>query len=124
MWWLISQDSTPAVVVLLFAMKFAHDFRETLGREGMSTPLLIVGYNNLLTTLADFPKHWVDLAVPYGQLKKCLKRVQQELIELGLDHETLVQLRDSNTASPVALKYNLLANGPLQELGTDSRVAN
>jgi len=37
-------------------MKFAREFKETLEKEG-------------------FPARWVELAVPYGQLKKCLKKV-------------------------------------------------
>ena len=58
-------------------------------------------------TIADFPAHWVEHAVPYGQLKKCLKKVQRELQDLGLDRETLRALLDPNTTSPVALHYKL-----------------
>jgi hypothetical protein len=57
--------------------------------------------------LIGFPPHWVAQAIPYGQLKKCLKKVQRELQELGLDAETLKALLDSNTDSPVALNYSL-----------------
>lgn len=57
--------------------------------------------------LVGFPPHWVAQAIPYGQLKKCLKKVQRELQELGLDAETLKALLDSNTDSPVALNYSL-----------------
>ncbi|KAI0798354.1 RING-14 protein [Xylaria sp. FL0064] len=39
-----------------------------------------------------FPQRWVDCAIPYGQLKKCLKKVTKELEEIGLDKETLAQL--------------------------------
>ncbi|KAK1844085.1 ring-14 protein [Colletotrichum chrysophilum] len=73
-------------------MKFAHDFKETLRREG-------------------FPPHWVDLAVPYSQLKKVLKRVSGELNDLGLDPETLRQLLDPAVDSPLAAKYRLNAAG-------------
>lgn len=54
-------------------MKFAHEFREALEREG-------------------FPARWVASAVPYGKLKKCLKKVQSELNEIGLDPETFARL--------------------------------
>ncbi|KAM4058001.1 SPX domain-containing protein [Hirsutella rhossiliensis] len=71
-------------------MKFAHDFKETLASQ-------------------DFPPHWVKQAIPYGQLKKCLKKVQRELQDLGLDPETLRALLNHNTTSPVALRYKLKA---------------
>ncbi|KAH6677534.1 SPX domain-containing protein [Halenospora varia] len=54
-------------------MKFAHEFKAALVREG-------------------FPAHWVESAVPYGQLKKLIKKVTAELQALGLDSETLAQL--------------------------------
>ncbi|OAQ79109.1 RING-14 protein [Purpureocillium lilacinum] len=71
-------------------MKFAHDFKQTLASQG-------------------FPAHWVNQAIPYSQLKKCLKKVQRELQDLGLDPDTLRTLLDPNTASPVALQYRLKA---------------
>jgi E3 ubiquitin-protein ligase BAH len=43
-------------------------------------------------THAGFPQKWVDSAIPYGQLKKCLKKVTTELDHLGLDRDTLAQL--------------------------------
>ncbi|KAK2045158.1 hypothetical protein LZ31DRAFT_496072 [Colletotrichum somersetense] len=73
-------------------MKFAHDLKETLRRE-------------------DFPSHWIDLAIPYGQLKKILKRVARELSDLGLDPETLRQLLDPANDSPLAARYRLNAAG-------------
>ncbi|KAK1673034.1 SPX domain-containing protein [Colletotrichum godetiae] len=73
-------------------MKFAHDFKETLRRQ-------------------DFPPHWIDQAIPYGQLKKVLKRVARELKDLGLDPETLRQLLDPANDSPLAAKYRLNAAG-------------
>ncbi|KAJ8123382.1 hypothetical protein ONZ43_g653 [Nemania bipapillata] len=54
-------------------MKFAQEFRKALQREA-------------------FPQKWVDCAIPYGQLKKCLKKVTKELQEIGLDKETLTRL--------------------------------
>ncbi|KAL7784123.1 SPX domain-containing protein [Trichoderma ceciliae] len=72
-------------------MKFAHDFKQSLASQA-------------------FPPHWVAHAIPYGQLKKCLKKVQRELQELGLDTETLRALLDPNTDSPVALSYSLNAS--------------
>jgi hypothetical protein len=54
-------------------MKFAHEYKLALEREG-------------------FPTHWVDSAIKYGQLKKCIKKVEKELRSLGLDPETLGQL--------------------------------
>ncbi|EHK43651.1 hypothetical protein TRIATDRAFT_35572 [Trichoderma atroviride IMI 206040] len=72
-------------------MKFGHDFKQSLASQG-------------------FPPHWVAQAIPYGQLKKCLKKVQRELQELGLDAETLKALLDSDTHSPVALNYSLNAS--------------
>ncbi|KAM0551937.1 hypothetical protein ACHAPJ_008045 [Fusarium lateritium] len=77
-------------------MKFGHDFKETLRAQ-------------------DFPSHWVDHAIPYSQLKKCLKKVARELHELGLDPETLRELLNPDSTAPVALKYKL--NG-----GTDSHL--
>lgn len=74
-------------------MKFAHQFKETLEREA-------------------FPDHWRAAAIPYSQLKKCLKKVQRELQELGLDNSTLQQLRAAQTVSPDGVpvpmaRYNL-----------------
>ena len=57
--------------------------------------------------MPDFPDEWVKRAIPYGQLKKCLKKVQNELQELGLDPETLRALLHAETTSPVALQYKL-----------------
>ncbi|KAI1478597.1 hypothetical protein K445DRAFT_25602 [Daldinia sp. EC12] len=70
-------------------MKFAQEFRKALQREG-------------------FPEKWVHSAVPYGQLKKCLKKVTNELKELGLDKDTLAQLAASQKdPSAVAFHYHL-----------------
>jgi E3 ubiquitin-protein ligase BAH len=44
-------------------MKFAREFRDALANEG-------------------FPARWVQHAVPYGELKKCLKKVRPYLSRL------------------------------------------
>ncbi|KAI1385289.1 SPX domain-containing protein [Hypoxylon trugodes] len=70
-------------------MKFAQEFRKSLQHEG-------------------FPPKWVDSAVPYGQLKKCIKKVTNELQELGLDKDTLAQLTaKQKDPSAVAFHYHL-----------------
>jgi E3 ubiquitin-protein ligase BAH len=78
-------------------MKFAHEFKTALIREG-------------------FPREWIDLSIPYGQLKKVLKKVSTELQEMGLDPATLAQLssdprtRDGRRRSEegtVAYRYDL-----------------
>jgi E3 ubiquitin-protein ligase BAH len=51
-------------------MKFARQFQESLVNDG-------------------YPASWVQNAISYGQLKKCVKRVQKELASIGLDVETL-----------------------------------
>lgn len=52
------------------AMKFAHSFSQALEEE-------------------DFPADWQAAAIRYRQLKKCIKKVQKELSELGLTVEIL-----------------------------------
>lgn len=44
---------------------------------------------------ADFPSHWVAAALSYRALKKCIKQVQRELEEFGLDAATLKTLNSS-----------------------------
>ncbi|TQV98320.1 RING-14 protein [Cordyceps javanica] len=73
-------------------MKFAHDFKQNLASQ-------------------DFPPHWVERAIPYSQLKKCLKKVQRELQDLGLDQETLRTLLSAEETAPVALQYRLRESG-------------
>lgn len=51
-------------------MKFGQDYKAALRRE-------------------EFPREWIDSAISYKKLKKCIKRVQEELLTLGLDHDTL-----------------------------------
>ncbi|KAK3180384.1 hypothetical protein K4F52_008235 [Lecanicillium sp. MT-2017a] len=86
-------------------MKFAHSLKETLASQ-------------------DFPDHWVAQAIPYGQLKKCLKKVQRELQDLGLDQETLRALLDANAAAPVALQYKLRASNRNAPKSRPSKVVN
>ncbi|KAF2234212.1 RING-14 protein [Viridothelium virens] len=40
----------------------------------------------------EFPAQWVHSAISYGQLKKCIKKVREELQEIGLDADTLAHL--------------------------------
>jgi E3 ubiquitin-protein ligase BAH len=54
-------------------MKFGRDFQEDLEK-------------------GEYPQEWIDSAIPYRKLKKCIKKVQRELQSLGLDHETLLRL--------------------------------
>ncbi|KAI0453986.1 RING-14 protein [Xylaria acuta] len=73
-------------------MKFAQEFRKALQREA-------------------FPQKWVDCAIPYGQLKKCLKKVTKELRQIGLDKETLARLaadqhRPSSDNAPADLGFS------------------
>lgn len=63
-------------------MKFAHELKEALRREG-------------------FPPHWVESAVPYGLLKKSIKKVEAELRSFGLDAETLRRLVPQSSGSNV-----------------------
>lgn len=89
-------------------MKFAHDFKETLASQGVSRSLSPwTAIASTKSVVADFPPHWVKQAIPYGQLKKCLKKVQRELQDLGLDPETLRALLNHKNTSPVALRYKL-----------------
>lgn len=54
-------------------MKFGQDFQAALVRD-------------------EYPQQWIDSAISYKKLKKCIKRVQQELESLGLDKEILNEL--------------------------------
>ena len=54
-------------------MKFGQVFKEALRKEG-------------------FPSEWVNSAISYSQLKKCINRLTNELAELGLDPGTLNRL--------------------------------
>jgi E3 ubiquitin-protein ligase BAH len=61
-------------------MKFAHELKEALRREG-------------------FPPYWIESAVPYGLLKKTIKKVEAELKGFGLDAETLRCLAPPSSGS-------------------------
>jgi E3 ubiquitin-protein ligase BAH len=54
-------------------MKFGRVFKQALRNEG-------------------FPSEWIDSAISYQQLKKCINRLTNELAQLGLDRETLEKL--------------------------------
>lgn len=51
-------------------MKFGHTYSQHLLQDG-------------------FPAHWVESAISYRQLKKCIKKVEQELQGIGLDAASL-----------------------------------
>jgi len=89
-------------------MKFAHEFEAALSQGGALN--LEESFADLDADLGlDFPSDWVGRAVPYSRLKKILKKVQGELCNLGLYPDTLRQLLDANSQSPLALKYKLLS---------------
>lgn len=54
-------------------MKFGQAFKQSLRNEG-------------------YPPEWVDSAISYSQLKKCINRLTDELRQVGLDPETLSKL--------------------------------
>src|SRR5436305_10759289 len=54
-------------------MKFSHTFEAALRKD-------------------EYPQGWLDSAISYRQLKKCIKRVQDELKSLCLDPETVRRL--------------------------------
>lgn len=54
-------------------MKFGRVFKECLRNEG-------------------FPSEWVESAISYSQLKKCINRLTDELSQVGLDPATLEKL--------------------------------
>ena len=54
-------------------MKFGQLFKQALQTEG-------------------FPQDWIESAISYSQLKKCINRLSSELSDLGLDPETLGKL--------------------------------
>ena len=74
----------------------------------------------MLTMVLGFPQKWVESAIPYGQLKKCIKKVTNELQELGLDKDMLAQLasgqkdaelKSSAASKDIAFHYNLDEDG-------------
>jgi hypothetical protein len=75
-------------------MKFAHQLKEALQQEG-------------------FPPHWVESAVPYGKLKKCIKKVQRELNSFGLDAETLRHLLPPTSDSGAQVPARGVGDSPV-----------
>lgn len=60
-------------------MKFSHSFAEELQSS-------------------NYPSEWRDAAIRYRQLKKCIKKVQKELVELGLNTDMLKSLAEQKDA--------------------------
>lgn len=60
-------------------MKFGHQFEQALNDDA-------------------YPDRWVDSAIPYGQLKKILGKVRQELVTRGYDPNTLRSLLENHEA--------------------------
>jgi E3 ubiquitin-protein ligase BAH len=57
----------------------------------------------------EYPREWIDSAISYKKLKKCIKRVQQELRSYGLDQETLNALwQHVNRTGPSSVKGDRL----------------
>ena len=79
-------------------MKFAHEFEKVL-QSG------------------DFPPTWVQSAISYVRLKKCIRKVQQELEDLGLDVQTLdellksIEMRDDRTPLSSGAQYEFAGRG-------------
>lgn len=67
-------------------MKFGRDFQEDLEK-------------------GEYPQEWIDSAIPYRKLKKCIKKVQRELQSLGLDQETLLRLYGNQARDVQSLQY-------------------
>ena len=59
-------------------MKFSHEYEATLRQ-------------------ADFPVAWVEVALSYRQLKKCIKKIQTELSSVGLEPTRSTQSRNAMT---------------------------
>ncbi|KAF2459591.1 SPX domain-containing protein [Lineolata rhizophorae] len=76
-------------------MKFAHIFQDHLTKDG-------------------FPQHWVDSAISYRQLKKCIKRVEEELTALGLDADTLTALLKSVEKGTTSSTHEEEENKPFE----------
>ena len=81
-------------------MKFGQDYQVALSR-------------------GEYPPDWIESAISYKKLKKCIKRVQQELISLGLDKETLNELwqhvgpNSDNSTDEQVLQYSLQKSGKI-----------
>jgi len=98
-------------------MKFAHAFTEQL--QGNK-----------------YPSEWLDAAIRYRQLKKCIKKVQGELAELGLTADMLKLLArekgagsepaaTASTCTPGESPSELESNILLKRRGShDSRISD
>lgn len=75
-------------------MKFAHSFSEQLQSN-------------------EYPSEWLDAAIRYRQLKKCIKKVQRELAELGLTADMLKMLAEEKGAGS-----GTTAMGPINPVAT------
>ncbi|KAF1810593.1 hypothetical protein P152DRAFT_400903 [Eremomyces bilateralis CBS 781.70] len=65
-------------------MKFAHTYHQLLNEE--------------------FPSTWIDSAISYKRLKKCIKRIQRELASIGLDVVKLRLLLNSQPSASDAVE--------------------
>ena len=75
-------------------MKFAHQYQIVLEREA-------------------FPTEWINSAISYRQLKKCINEVQRELASIGLDPSTLSQLSEAaETGRSPASNGGNIGNSP------------
>jgi hypothetical protein len=120
--WLIlcgrGRETTTVIHVLggKLAMKFAHEFK-VLSLYIISAEKYADNDKEALRK-EGFPLNWVESAIPYSQLKKCIRKVESELSELGLDADTLGHLTSSTKDhasrsprrnirdAPVALHYD------------------
>ncbi|KAL7276026.1 hypothetical protein RUND412_000995 [Rhizina undulata] len=66
----------------------------------------------------DFPAEWQTAAIRYRQLKKCIKKVQRELMDLGLSVEILKSLVDHSDEGSELTKhgpiFHYMFDGTLQ----------
>ena len=78
-------------------MKFAREFQTTLEK-------------------GEYPQQWLDSAISYRKLKKCIKKVQLELQSLGLDREALEAIWAQHRASYAEDNDNAdSSNGPSKD---------
>lgn len=83
-------------------MKFAHEYKDYLEHSG-------------------FPTEWVDSALSYAQLKKCIKRVKRELASIGLDPATLQELLDSDENRRASIAKREHAEGEEAEFDEEEK---
>ena len=96
--YIIDYDSIPGVSldfpfsnITVRTMKYARAFSTALKTDG-------------------YPEEWLHSAVSYKQLKKCIKSIQKELVDMGLDVNTLAHIWGSHgdfTEKPYPLQYTL-----------------